>query len=433
MATVPVHLIAGYLGAGKTTSLTRLLAARPAGERVAVIVNDFGDAGIDARVIASDGSIRIAEIQGGCVCCTAPHEFTKALGLLLDEVRPERVFVETTGLARPADLVDTLRRGPHRDRVRVGPVIVIVDPLRLRRRPDALLREQIEAADVLVANRCDLAEDADLEHFDALAVSVWPPPVRVLRTTYGVLPDDVLDAGTRDRTHDHDHDHDHASTDGFVARSLRWDDVALFSAAKLRATLRRLVAVERVKGLFRTDEGVLLLEIAGGQVHERLAARRIASAVDVIAVTDDEADTALRQIREARIDPARVRGREGVTVVLPDGHERSLDRWAIEGLPGGVPDVGAVVPGRVGAAASMAALLDEVGVAATSVVFGADDGLVTAPAPVADVRQAWLVYALDGLPLPQSQGGPFRLLVPPDAGVTACANVKGVSRILLRT
>lgn len=433
MATVPVHLIAGYLGAGKTTSLTRLLAARPAGERVAVIVNDFGDAGIDARVIASDGSVRIAEIQGGCVCCTAPHEFTKALGLLLDEVRPERVFVETTGLARPADLVDTLRRGPHRDRVRVGPVIVIVDPARLRRRPEPLLREQIEAADVLVANRCDLASDADLEHFDALALTLWPPPVRVLRTTYGVLPDDVLDVAAREEAIDHDHDHDHASTDGFVARSWRWDEVALFSASKLRSALRRLIAVERVKGLFRTDEGVLLLEIAGGQVHERLAARRVASAVDVIAATDDEADTALRQIRDARIDPSTLRVREGITVVLPDGHERRLDPWTIEGLPDGLADVGDVVPGRVGVAASMAALLDEVGVAATSVVFGADDGLVTAPAPVADVRKAWLVYGLDGGPLPQNQGGPFRLLVPPDVGATACANVKGVSRIVLRS
>lgn len=428
---VPVHVIAGFLGSGKTTTLTRLLARRPAGERMAVIVNDFGDAGIDARVIASDGSVRIAEIQGACVCCTAPHEFTKALGMLLDEVRPERVFVETTGLARPADLIDTLRRGPHRDRVRVGPVIVIVDPARLHRRPDALLAEQIEAADVLVANRCDLATDADLEHFDAVAVAMWPPPVRVLRTTYGVLPDDVLDVATREVAHDHDHDH--ASTEGFVARSWRWDEVAVFSAAKLRAALKRLVAVERVKGLFRTDEGVLLMEIAGGRVHERLAARRVASAVDVIAASDDEADTALREIRDTRLDPAALKARSGLTVVLPDGHERRFDRWSVEALPGGIDDVGAVVPGRAGAAVPMASLLDAVGVEAATAVFGADDGLVTAPAPIADVRKAWLVHGLDGMPLPENQGGPFRLLVPPDVGATACANVKGLSRILLRS
>lgn len=431
MGKVPVHVIAGFLGAGKTTTLTRLLARRPAGERMAVIVNDFGDAGIDGTLLAQDGSVRIAEIQGACVCCTAPHDFTKALGMLLDEARPERIFVETTGLARPADLVDTTKRGPHRERVTVGPVVVIVDPARLRRRADPLLTEQIEAADVLVANRCDLATEADLEHFDGVALGLWPPPVRVVRTSYGDLPDDVLDVDAREVPHDHDHDH--ASTDGFVARSWRWDEVAVFSAAKLRAALTRLVAVERIKGLFRTDEGVLVLEVAGGRVHERLAARRVASAVDVIAATEDEADTALRAIRDARLDPATLKGRAGITVVRPDGHERRVDRWDLEGLPDGVADVGALVPGRVGAAASLAVLLDEVGAQATSVVFGAEDGLVTAPAPIADARAAWIVYALDGAPLPENQGGPFRLLVPPAAGANACANVKGLSRILLRS
>ena len=105
MAT-PVHLITGPLGAGKTTTLQNLLRFC-AGERVAVIVNDFGEAAIDADSIeATDRTVQISAIHGVCVCCTAPQNFTPTLGGLLEHEPPDRIFIEPTGLARPADLID---------------------------------------------------------------------------------------------------------------------------------------------------------------------------------------------------------------------------------------------------------------------------------------------------------------------------------------
>ena len=105
--TVSVHLFSGFLGAGKTTAIRAQLGTF-AGERVAIIVNDFGEAGLDEAALSEDEPFRITNIPGGCVCCTAPEGFVDALGAVL-EGQPERLIIEPTGLARPQDLIDTIR------------------------------------------------------------------------------------------------------------------------------------------------------------------------------------------------------------------------------------------------------------------------------------------------------------------------------------
>ena len=105
---IPVQIFAGFLGAGKTTAIGAQLAAR-SGERVAVIVNDFGEASLDEVTLEESEPFRITNIPGGCVCCTAPEGFVDALGAVLEEM-PDRLLIEPTGLARPQDLIDTIRR-----------------------------------------------------------------------------------------------------------------------------------------------------------------------------------------------------------------------------------------------------------------------------------------------------------------------------------
>src|SRR5688572_5169914 len=102
----PVHVVSGFLGAGKTTTITALLRRFP---NSAVVVNDFGEARVDATLL--DGAATITDIAGGCVCCTAPEGLAKTIDALLDEVRPARVFIEPSGLARPQDVLDMLSRG----------------------------------------------------------------------------------------------------------------------------------------------------------------------------------------------------------------------------------------------------------------------------------------------------------------------------------
>jgi G3E family GTPase len=297
---VPVHVVAGFLGAGKTSALRAQLEARR-GERIAIIVNDFGEASLDAATLEIESPFRITNIPGGCVCCTAPEGFVDALGAVL-ETRPDRVLIEPTGLARPQDLVDTIRRCRHADALALAPLIVLLDPGELARLESggdastlALLREQADGADVLVANRIDLCGEAALARFRHFAAERWPAPLAVLETTEGRLPASAFEwpAGEGARTaraHAHGHAHDHAapSTADHAARSWRWAPDAVFSHARLSAALARMVRGEagaplaRFKGIFRTEQGVSRLEIAGGALHDRLTAFRRDSRADAI-------------------------------------------------------------------------------------------------------------------------------------------------------
>ena len=201
MPRVPVHVISGFLGAGKTTMLIDQLARRRERERCAIIVNDFGEARIDATLLS--GGVAVAEIAGGCVCCTAPEALVPNLTTILREVKPDRVFIESTGLARPADIIDTLRRSALGDELELAPTIIVLDPRRLVTAPPTLLLEQLDAADVVIASH---AEERTAAGDAALARQLqdhYPPPLAVVWASFGVVDEACLlytSPSPRDRT-----------------------------------------------------------------------------------------------------------------------------------------------------------------------------------------------------------------------------------------
>jgi G3E family GTPase len=409
-----VHVIAGFLGAGKTTVMKHLLAGRPRDEKVAVVVNDFGEAAIDAALLGEGQDLR--EIRGACVCCTAPDGFVAAVRELLDH---DRILVEPTGLAHPEDLVDTLRRAPFADRIEIAPVVVVVDPKHVT--------EAAEVADVIVVNRTDLASPEELGAARERIRKLWPGPQRVIETVRGVVPADVLSGHGTLHEHVTEHIHDHGH--GHVARSWIWPADVVFSRTRLLAVLRDL-PLARAKGLFRTDEGVVELQRAGDAVHEETTAWRRDSRVDLIATEADVLDTADELFDLARLRPDELRARGTTLEVAWDGGSRSFDRAALEALPDGVPDVSARFPKRAGRAAGLLAVLRAAGAPTEGkVVAVARDGYASAPTELAELRDGVLVHSLGDGPLPDEQGGPFRLLVPGDV---SCANVKGVVRLAVR-
>lgn len=425
--TTPVHLVAGWLGTGKTTALLDRLE-RWRGQRVAVLVNDFGEAAVDRTLLDDADTPRLmTEIRGACVCCTAPEGFTDAVGLLLDEVGPDRILIEPTGLAHPADLVDTLLRGPHRERIDLQPVVVLVDPAHLDPE-DPDLRAQVEAADVLVANRTDLASPPEMARFRDFAGRLWPRPLAVHETTHGRLPDSAFSwpdgAGPRAperRAHGHE-------THGMHARSVVWSPEVRF-----RRDLPLVEGLARLKGLFRTPEGTFLVEVAGGHRHERPSPWRRDSRVDLLARDPALLDAAVEALEQARLsedelvlDPHRIE------VVRPDGTRLDVDRRALRQLE--AIDVAPLIPRREGTAAPLWALLERVGfTSGVQAVVVAADGYATPPVPVEALEAGLLLHTLHDQPLGPEQGGPFRLLIPGDAGPGGpCANVKGVVRIALR-
>jgi G3E family GTPase len=453
---VPVHILGGFLGTGKTSAIRAQLAARR-GERVAVIVNDFGEAGLDAATLEGAAPYKITSIPGGCVCCTAPEGFVAALGAVLEE-KPDRVWIEPTGLARPQDLVDTIRRSPHQAEFEIAPVVVLVDPARLARASESereLVAQQSGIADVLVANRVDLCDDGALERFDALVASLWPGPLAVHHTTWGKLPPAALEwppgegarlprAAAGVETHG-EPARAHGSTAGFSARSFRWSPELVFSRERLeRAALRASqglagAPLARFKGIFRTQEGCLLIEIAGGALHAERSLHRRDSRAD--AIFEGEGASAAGERLAGWLAGAVLSEKERGTaageieLAFPDGRVRIVRREELAALPGAVEDVAKLVPKRAGAAARVAALLDAYEVPARgSAVVCAADGFASDEVPLAALREGLLVHTLAGAPLPREQGGPFRLLIPDGTpGVPAgCANVKGVVRIVVK-
>jgi G3E family GTPase len=221
-AQIPVTVLTGYLGAGKTTLLNRILSENH-GKRYAVIVNEFGEIGIDNDLIVESDE-EIYEMNNGCVCCTVRGDLIRTVeGLMRRPGRFDAILVETTGLADPAPVAQTFFMDDDvKAKTRLDAVVALVDakhlPLRLKDSKEA--EDQIAFADVIVLNKTDLVSADELAKVEA-TVRAINPAARIHRTQRsGVDLTEVLDRGAFDLKRviendphfldadDHHHDHD---------------------------------------------------------------------------------------------------------------------------------------------------------------------------------------------------------------------------------
>ncbi|MDR7031432.1 GTP-binding protein [Mesorhizobium sp. BE184] len=230
---IPVTVLTGYLGAGKTTLLNRILSENH-GKRYAVIVNEFGEIGIDNDLIVESDE-EIYEMNNGCVCCTVRGDLIRVVeGLMRRPGRFDAIVVETTGLADPVPVAQTFFMDEDvRSKTRLDAVVALVDakhlPLRLKDSKEA--EDQIAFADVVVLNKTDLVTPEELRAVEA-TIRAINPAARIHRTERsGVDLSEVLDRGAFDLKralendphfleadehahHDHDgHDHGHHGHD----------------------------------------------------------------------------------------------------------------------------------------------------------------------------------------------------------------------------
>ena len=134
LAHIPTHLIAGPLGAGKTSLIRQLLADKPADERWAILINEFGQIGLDAALLGgSRDGISLSEVPGGCLCCVNGAPFQVALARLLRQARPDRLLIEPSGLGHPAQLLEQLRDSPWQQVLAVQPPVLVLDAAALAR------------------------------------------------------------------------------------------------------------------------------------------------------------------------------------------------------------------------------------------------------------------------------------------------------------
>ncbi len=156
LQNIPTHVIAGPLGAGKTSLIKHLLAQRPANERWAVLINEFGQIGLDAALLTQDDDgIALGEVAGGCLCCVNGAPFQVGLGRLLRKAKPDRLFIEPSGLGHPAQLLKQLRQAPWQGVLAVQPCVLVLDAQTLaagKPLPPAQ-QEALTSAGLLVLNK----------------------------------------------------------------------------------------------------------------------------------------------------------------------------------------------------------------------------------------------------------------------------------------
>ena len=170
LQNIPTHVIAGPLGAGKTSLIKHLLAQRPVGERWAVLINEFGQIGLDAALLTQDADgIALGEVAGGCLCCVNGAPFQIGLGRLLRKARPDRLFIEPSGLGHPAQLLRQLSEVPWQGVLAVQPCVLVLDAQALAAgKPlPAAQQQALDSAGLLLLNKAENLNDSDRQRIAA--------------------------------------------------------------------------------------------------------------------------------------------------------------------------------------------------------------------------------------------------------------------------
>lgn len=274
---IPVLVVAGFLGSGKTTLVDRLLRrAQRDGVRLAIVSNEFGDTGID-QALYDQGMDGIVELDGGCVCCRLSDALADTLLQLYARAHPDRLVLECSGLALPADVLAQFWRKPLRFWTSELVAVVVVDAERAAadEEPDPTWVAQLEAADLVVLNKLDLVDGAAAARARARidALTGGRPLLPAVRCD--VDPDLLFP--TLPTPRGHDHEHDHAAHEALHARYAT-EELSLpdpVDPAALRARLEGLGAL-RAKGFVRDGAGrVLLVQAVGARVEIAPFAREV--------------------------------------------------------------------------------------------------------------------------------------------------------------
>ncbi len=204
-APIPVHVVAGPLGSGKTTAIAKLLAAKPVEQNWVVLLNEFSDAGIDALTVASAarGAFDVRLIPGGCLCCAGEQDFRRNLQELIAVTRPDRIVIEPSGLGHPGGLVDELLGHEARGALRLAGIVTLLDPRQLRDgalAPGSDALAQVEIADSLALSKPDLAEAGDHERFATLVAAQFPPKAWSGALQDGAIPAEAFEPRTGTRS-----------------------------------------------------------------------------------------------------------------------------------------------------------------------------------------------------------------------------------------
>ena len=210
---IKVNVVTGFLGAGKTTVIKNLLAGVPQHEKWAVLVNEFGEVGIDGDLLKQDG-VAIKQVPGGCLCCVTSAAFSVGLNELIKQAKPDRIIIEPTGIGHPHQIVEQLSADHYRDVLDIRGTVCLMDARNLsdpRYLGHPAFFDQIDDADVLIGSKADLYDDSQEQRFLDFAKQFAASKSVIALSSNGQCDPAWLDLprASHNSHHDHDHDHDH--------------------------------------------------------------------------------------------------------------------------------------------------------------------------------------------------------------------------------
>jgi G3E family GTPase len=308
---VPTNIITGFLGVGKTSAILHLLKSKPANERWAVLVNEFGEIGVDGSLFqgqhSEDGNVFIREVPGGCMCCAAGLPMQIALNQLLARAKPDRLLIEPTGLGHPIEVLEVLTAEYYFNVLSIEKIVTLVDARNLadpRYTEHATFNQQIAIADVVVGNKQDLYQPQDRVQLEHHAKSKSQSEVEVIFTEQGRLSLTTLEGSTHASVGSHHHHHHSKGAEqdslvnaplpesgylkavnqgeGFHSIGWRFDSRKIFNRQALFLFLSGVVA-ERVKAVFITESGIFGYNLTPDALTEIELDDCFESRIDIIA------------------------------------------------------------------------------------------------------------------------------------------------------
>lgn len=302
ISAVPTNIITGFLGVGKTTVILNLLKNKPSNERWAVLVNEFGEVGVDGSLMQGnfqeDAGIFIREVPGGCMCCAAGLPMQIALNQLLSRAKPDRLLIEPTGLGHPREVLEVLSAQHYREILEIQTSITLVDARKVsdpRYTQHDTFNQQIDIADVIVGHKTDLYGPEDKQHLTHYLASRRGNTIPLHFIQYGELDVAVLAGKSKVVAAliqaQHQHTHNNAYTpaivkppseqtlpdcgylkienqgEGYNSVGWRFSPDKIFNKAALFAWVSGL-EVERAKAVFITNEGVFAYNVTQDALTE---------------------------------------------------------------------------------------------------------------------------------------------------------------------
>lgn len=299
---VPTNIITGALGVGKTTLIQSLLKAKPRDERWAVLVNEFGEIGVDGALLAApeEKGVFIREVPGGCMCCTSGLPMQIALNMLLAKAKPHRLLIEPTGLGHPKEVLQTLTAEHYQGVLAVGSTLTLIDPRKLtsqRWREHHTFQEQLQVADHIVATKSDLYEKDLLPELKTYLNKLGITNTPVSLAAQGKIDISLLFGQSKyqQSVNGNNHSHSHGAmtqsqtitappvgsvkvaNNGEGHYSYGWicSPEKVFNYKLVMDTLFTLT-VDRLKAVLITEQGVLACNISDGCVSINIVAQEAA-------------------------------------------------------------------------------------------------------------------------------------------------------------